>query len=191
MSIRNGLIIVQKSMKNEGKKFEQAIKDSCPNYVLVHRLRDAAQSFNPAGGNLRFSLKSPFDYIMWDSKHHILYAIELKTVDKKSISFERDRSEKGEIHHHQIINLTKWNAYSGVCTGLLIEFRPIKTTIFVPIDEFNVMVNKLDKKSFNYSDLEKYSVHYLKISQNKIRTRYRYDMESFFDSNFIYMEEDT
>ena len=74
-------------MKNIGKQFEQDFSKSIPEYVMLYRLPDSAQSF----GNstvLRFSRKSPFDFFLWDSKRHILYVLENKTVEGKSISFE-------------------------------------------------------------------------------------------------------
>ena len=88
-------------MKNQGKIFEESIKKSVPDYALLYRLPDAAQSFG-GGSNLRFSQKNPFDFLLWDSYKHILYALEAKTVQGQSISFERNKSEHGEIHYHQI-----------------------------------------------------------------------------------------
>lgn len=163
--------------KNEGKRFEEDFKKSCPDYSLVYRLPDSAQSFG-GGGKLRFSKKNPFDYILWDSKKHKLYALELKTVSGKSISFERDEEDNGEIHYHQIQGLNEWNHYNIVC-GFLIFFREIETTIFLSIDSFNKLVEIIQKKSFNVSDLETNNIYYERITQNKVRTRYRYDINSF------------
>ena len=73
-------------MSNIGKVFEEQIKKSVPDYALLYRLPDAAQSFG-GSNTLRFSRKNPFDFLLWDSKRHILYALEMKTVSGKSISF--------------------------------------------------------------------------------------------------------
>ena len=88
-------------MKGVGKVFENNFKKSMPDYALLYRLPDAAQSFGKSS-NLRFSNKNPFDFILFDSKWKILYALELKSVKGKSISFERTKEDKGDIHYHQI-----------------------------------------------------------------------------------------
>lgn len=161
---------------NIGKKFEQAIAKSAPDYVKIHKLPDSAQSFGGCN-NLRFSRKNPFDYILWDSKYRILYALELKTVDGKSISFERTPDEKKEIHYHQIQGLTEWNQYNGIVGGFIIEFRKIETTIFLYISDFNELLKVIHKKSFNFDDLKKYNIPYAVIPQTKMKTRYIYDID--------------
>lgn len=165
-------------MKNTGKIFETSIKDSVPDYALLYRLPDSAQSFGGTN-NLRFSRKNPFDFLLWDSKQHILYALEMKTVGGKSISFERTKDEKGEIHFHQISGLNDWNRYDGIISGFVIEFREIETTVFIPIDSFNTLISNTNKKSFNYNDLVKSGLSYIIIPQTKKRTRYTYDIDNF------------
>lgn len=159
---------------NVGKIFEQQWKKSIPKYALFYRLRDSAQSFG--GGNLRFSSKNPFDCIMWDSQRHILYALELKTVQRHSISFERSKDDKGEIHFHQIKGLTEWRQYDGIMAGFVIEFREIEKTIFLDILDFNNLISRINKKSFNYNDLNKYRIKYMVIPQKKAISKYTYDV---------------
>ena len=167
-------------MKNTGKRFEEDIAKSVPDYVLLHRLPDPPQSFG-GSSNLRFSNKNPFDFILWDSKAKILYALEMKTVQEKSISFEREKTDKGKIHKHQIDGLNKWNEYDGVISGFVIEFRQIEKTIFIDIDSFNKILVLITKKSFNIQDLDDNNIHYLVIPQTKKRTRYMYDIEYFLE----------
>lgn len=163
-------------MKSTGKLFEESFKKSIPDYALLYRLPDSAQVFNK-NNNLRFSRKNPFDFLLWDSKRHILYALELKSVKGKSISFERAKGECGEIHFHQIKGLTAWNKYNGIVCGFIIEFREIETTVFIDIDSFNVLMTRLNKKSFNYYDLIKEKMPFIIIPQEKKRTRYSYDVD--------------
>lgn len=163
-------------MKNIGKEFEDSIKRSVPDYALLYRLPDSAQSFGRSSA-LRFSKKNPFDFLMWDSQNHILYALEMKTVSGKSISFERSQEDKGEIHHHQIEGLDEWNTYDGVVCGFIIEFRGMETTIFIDIDNFHRVMDTVNKKSFTIADLTSNQIPYLIIPQRKIRTRYKYDIE--------------
>lgn len=165
-------------MGNVGKVFEEQIKKSVPDYALLYRLPDAAQSFG-GSNNLRFSRKNPFDFLLWDSKRHILYALEMKTVSGKSISFERNKEENKAIHHHQINGLNAWNRYDGIICGFIIEFREIETTVFIDIDSFNSLINKIPKKSFNIYDIINSGLPYFIISQHKKRTRYIYDIDNF------------
>ena len=164
-------------MASVGKIFERNFSNSVPDYALLYRLPDAAQSF---GGNsgLRFSNKNPFDFLLFDSKAKILYALELKSVAGKSISFERTKEEKGEIHFHQIEGLNKWDKYDGTICGLIIEFRELEKTIFLNIQEMNRLMETIPKKSFNYSDLEKYNIKYYVIPQKKLKVNYKYDIHS-------------
>ncbi|MCD8290011.1 MAG: hypothetical protein LUC91_00735 [Prevotella sp.] len=165
-------------MANTGKIFEQSFKKSVPENVLLYRLPDAAQSFGN-NNQLRFSRKNPFDYLMWDSTAHVLYALELKTVQRQSISFERNKDEHGEIHYHQICGLNEWDRYDGITCGFVIEFRDIATTIFIDIKQFNKLMDVVPKKSFRISDLEANDIEYVVIPQRKIRTRYAYDIDGF------------
>ncbi len=165
---------------NTGKRFEADFKKSVPSYALLYRLPDSAQAFG-GSNNLRFSSKTPFDYLMWDSKKHILYALELKTVAGKAISFERSKDENREIHWHQIEGLNKWNKYDGIICGFIIEFRKLETTIFLDISDFHKLIETIDKKSFSLDDLSKNNIPHIVISQNKKRTRSVYDIDAFLN----------
>ena len=167
---------------NIGKKFEKDFQSSVPDYVLVYRLKDSAQSFGKSS-KLRFSSKNPFDFILWDSSKKILYALELKTVSGKSISFERNKDDHGDIHLHQIEGLNFWNKYDGTKCGFIVFFRATETTVFIDIDSFNKLSILLGKKSFNLNDLESNHLPYVVIPQKKVRTRYRYNISDFLSKN--------
>lgn len=175
-------------MKNQGKLFEQEWAKSVPDYTLLYRLPDSAQSFG-RNSNLRFSNKSPFDYLLWDSHEHILYALELKTVKGHSISFERSKEESKEIHYHQIVGLNTWNSYDGIVGGFLISFRDKEKTVFLPIDSFNRLVETINKKSFNLDDLNNSNLPFCVIPQRKIRTRYTYDVTALLSWAINYIKE--
>lgn len=165
-------------MPNIGKIFEEQMQRSTPDYALMYRLRDSAQSFGRSN-KLRFSSKNPFDYILWDSKRHILYALELKTVKDKSISFERQKEDEGNIHFHQIKGLNEWDKYDGITCGLIVEFRELETTCFIAINNFNRLMSEIPKKSFNLDDLLEYQIPHIIIPQKKARARYTYDLDFF------------
>ena len=168
--------------RNVGKIFEEQWKASVPNYALLYRLPDSAQSFG-GSNNLRFSAKPPFDYLMWDSMRHRLYALEMKTKNGKSISFERKKEDKGDIHYHQIQGLNKWNKFDGITCGLIVEFREIETTVFIDIEQMNLIMKIIPKKSFCFDDLDKNGIKYTVINQTKARTRYTYDIDGFLNQN--------
>lgn len=165
-------------MGNVGKDFEAAIRKSVPEWCLYYKLPDQAAAFGQTSG-LRFSKKNPFDAILFNPRTRTLYAVELKTVAGKSISFERTKDETGVIHKHQIDGLLEWSKYDGVVAGFIIEFRQEETTVFLDIKTFTELSSSVDKKSFNLSDLDAHALQYTVIEQQKLRTRYRYDIEKF------------
>lgn len=170
---------------NNGKKFEDDFRKSIGDQILLYRLPDAAQSFGKSS-NLRFSKKNPFDYLLWDSSSRILYALELKTVQGKSISFERSKDESGKIHYHQIEGLNDWNKYNGIICGFIIQFRQDNVTLFIEIDQFNKLISILDKKSFTMADLDNNHINYIIIPNTKLRVRYRYDVAQFINDSKHY-----
>lgn len=161
---------------NQGKIFENDFRKSAPGWLLVYRLPDAAQSFGRSN-NLRFSRKNPFDFLLWDSIGRNLFAIELKTVSGKSISFERSKDESKEIHYHQIAGLDEWSRYKNTFCGFIIEFRAIEKTIFLRIEDFLKLISIITKKSFTIQDLEEHNISYLVVPQSKLRTHYKYDVD--------------
>jgi len=189
MFIKNGWIMTRERRnmkKNSGKIFEDQLKASIPDYALLYKIPDVSRKYGEssekiARNNLK-ACKNPFDFILWNSKTRVLFALECKTVKGKSIAFERegDKECKG-IHWHQIKGLTKWSEYDGICAGFIIEFREIETTIFLNIKEFNKLIDLNDKKSFNIKDLESAGIKYIIIPQKLKRIRYTYDIEELLN----------
>lgn len=148
---------------NSGKKFENAIKSTIPDYVLYHRLNDSTGTFS-GGNNLRFSPKQPCDVFLFDGKRKLLYCLELKTSKFGSFSYEdincKEKQTSKMIHKHQILSLEKLGKFQGVISGFLFNFRledeTIERTYFQNISDFLKMYNSLNKKSFNEKDLLKY-----------------------------------
>lgn len=161
--------------KSVGKVFEENWKKSVPENIWIYRPPDAAQSFNQSS-NLRFSQKSPCDYMMFDGYH--FFCLELKSVAGKSISFERTKKDKGVIHYHQIEYLKSCLNYKNIISGLIIDFRGTGNTWFIHINRWDALINSITKKSFNESDLLSYS-HPLLISKKKLKVNYKYDVDKF------------
>ena len=108
----------------------------------------------------------------------VLYTLELKSVGTKSISFEREKTDKGVIHKHQIDNLLKFSTYDNVISGLLLDFRLSNCTYFCLIEEFMNMINHLDKKSFNEKDLFEWC-NPIEIEKKKMKVNYKYNVSKF------------
>lgn len=169
-------IEVIKIAKSVGKQFEENWKKSIPDKIFYYRPPDAAQSFG-INQNLRFSAKSPCDCFIFNGE--FLYTLELKSVGTKSISFEREKTDKGIIHKHQIDNLNKFANFNNVISGFLLDFRLSKNTYFCAIDKFIEMIHHLDKKSFNETDLYKWC-NPIKIEKKKLKVNWKYNVEKFF-----------
>lgn len=163
--------------KNIGKALEQNWKNSISDDVFYYRPPDSAQSFG-SNQNIRFSAKSPCDCFMFNG--NFLYTLELKSVGTKSISFEREKSDKGVIHKHQIDNLQKFSIYKNVISGFIFDFRLSDKTYFCSINNFITMIKNLDKKSFNEKDLFEWCKP-IEIGKKKLKVNYRYDINSFME----------
>lgn len=165
--------------QNIGKKFENNFRASVPDDVFYYRLRDAAQSFQKSD-NLRFGCKNPCDAFLY--KYPVLIAVELKNVASSSISFERDKTEKGVIHFHQIEALRKFALHDGIVSGFILNFRHKDGTencYFLHIKDFNEIIRTTDKKSFNEKDLLKNN--HIVIENKKKRINYTYNISKFLE----------
>jgi recombination protein U len=162
--------------QNIGKRFENNFKSSIPSDVLYYRLKDSAQSFG-GSSNLRFSSKNPCDAFLYS--YPIFFTLELKSVGSTSISFERSKEDKGVIHYHQIEGLTNYAKYDGVTSGFVMNFRHKNDEVcyFQNINDFNIMIDKLDKKSFNEQDLLKNNAIIIECTKKKVN--YTYNIEKF------------
>ena len=173
-------------MKNVGKIFEESFRKSIPSSSLLIRLNDAPQAFSKS--NLtKFTRRNPCDFILFDCLHKILIPIELKTTKYKSISFEDangDNNQNKMIHKHQIVGLTEFSKYNCVIPGFLFNFRDEKNNCercyFQRINDFNTMVESIDKKSFNELDLLTCG-NAIKLQGELKRTRYRWDVFKMLD----------
>lgn len=171
------------AQKNVGKVLEQNWKASCPDYLFLYRPPDAAQSFDMSS-KLRFSQHSLCDYIMFDGCRNTLWTLELKSVAGTSISFERGKNDKGVIHYYQIEGLMKTATYKNVCSGLIIDFRGSDHTYFLPISQWDNLIDSINKKSFNEKDLLAFASPIL-IHKKKLRVNYRYETERFLEETKV------
>lgn len=167
--------------KNIGKIFEDNIKKSCPEWLMVYRPPDSAQSFNIGNENskLRFSRRSPADFFFFDGERGKFYVIECKTFEG-SCSFERCEKDKGIIHWYQIKSLQEFSQYKNVTAGFFLDFRKSDNTYFLDINDFLKLIDNIDKKSFNESDMLQFCSPIL-IEKRKLKVNYCYDIEDFLN----------
>lgn len=168
-------------MQNSGKLFEQQFRKSIPEYALLIRLNDTAQSFKKSG-YARFTPQNPCDFILFNSNKHQLICLECKSTKYRSMSFEDVNSDKEQnkmIHKHQIIHLTKFSEYDGVIGCFLFNFRDeennMERTYFQNIKDFNKMCDSIHKASFNEMDLVLNGA--IKINGVKKRLHYIWDID--------------
>ena len=169
-----------------GKQFEDNIKDSCPDWLLVYRPPDAAQAFNMSS-KLRFSRHSPADFFFYHGESGFFYAVECKTF-QGSCSFERTKEDTGIIHLYQIKSLSDFSKYINVISGFLLDFRKSGNTYFLYINEFVNIINSINKKSFTEQDILLYCSPIL-IGKKKLKVNYRYNIEQFLADAENYMLE--
>lgn len=170
-------------IKNEGKRFEDSISNSIPDYVLVKRLNDNAAGWS-GGTNTRFSSNNECDFILFDDVQRILIPLELKSTKEKYLTFWREDFENKSkkqtfmIRKCQILGLYKWSKYKNVIGGFIINFKSIENkTYFVSIEEFKKYTSTIVKKSINIQDV--LNMNPIEIKSTLLRTNYRYDIDSF------------
>lgn len=170
---------------NVGKVFENDFKASVPDYCLLQRLNDPPQSFSQGAGT-RFSIKNPCDFLLFQTRSRILYCLELKSTNKKFMSFENiseENPKKKMIHKHQILGLSHFGSFPNVTAGFLFNFRSDEIgnerTYFQSIQDFMIMYKSLGKWSFNEIDLIMY--HGTKLDGEKKRTHYTWNINQMFE----------
>ena len=174
-------------MVNEGKNFESIFKSSSPTYLKIVRLPDPPQSFTQRS-DTRFSKKNPYDYECYDSFHRISYSLELKSSSQKYLTYhtcEEDEKKKksANIKWHQIEGLTEASEYDNCIAGFMFNFRldnGEQFLYFMNIKDFNRYRLSTNKKSLNILDISLNGG--VKISGEKLRKNYRWNLDEFFKS---------
>lgn len=167
---------------NKGKKFEENWKKSVPDNIYYKRLNDNASIFT--NSNAEYSVKNPFDCIMFNGKN--LFCFELKSTKYNRMSFEdRPNMSKGVmIHYYQIEGLRNASMYDNIYAGFIFNFRNddknTEVTYYQSIEDFDNMTKNINKHSFNILDLLQYNP--IKIDCEKKRVNYRYNVGKLLDT---------
>ena len=171
---------------NAGKKFEKIIKKCIPEYCFYYRLPDPPQSYYQTD-SLRFSWKNPCDAFVFDTNNRLFYALELKSTQSKSMTFEDinlDKQTRKMIHKEQILALLEMSKYSHTIAGFIFNFRDeatgIERTYFQKIEDFMTMIGNISKKSFNEIDLIKNNHITLQGERKRKNANYTWDIDTMF-----------
>lgn len=153
---------------NIGKVFEDEIKKSIPDTHFKYRFKDGTGAWG-GSDKTRFQSHNICDYqVMWNK---YLFLLELKTHKGKSIPFNCLREK-------QIKEMESASKYLNVKPYFIFNFRDLELTYAIKATDIAFYIRTSDKKSFSL--LWCFS-HGVEIKSEKLRTRYTYDMESFFD----------
>lgn len=151
--------------KNQGKKFEEDFKNSVPADVYIYKLKDAGGWSNAT--NTRFTINNICDYIMYSMP--TLYLLELKSFKGKSLPYSN-------IKNNQIKGLIDAAQTKGIKAGIVANFRELEKTYYIDIKELQEFYKESDRKSY---PLELFEDRGQLIEQQKIVTRYKYNIEKF------------
>lgn len=171
-----------------GKKFEDDFMNSCPNHILIKRLNDNASGWAD-GTKTRFASKNECDFICHDANTGIFYGLELKSTEGSSFTFWREDFEEEikkknknptyMIKKNQILGLKKWaDTHPGVYGFIFHFIKKDGITYYVSIQNFLKYTKNLNKKSLALKDIKNMAP--ILIKNKKKRTRYKYDLDSFF-----------
>jgi len=114
---------------NHGARFQEDIQNSANKQdVWFMRIKDVHIPFK-LRGQIKVS-RNEYDNLMFYDG--VLFPMELKSTQSKSVSFD-----EAIIKQHQIENLQKAHTYKGVIAGFLMNFRTYdNATFFIPVDRF-------------------------------------------------------
>lgn len=153
---------------NNGKRFEQNIKNSMPDNVFFYRFRDGTSSWGGGQENTRFQQRNICDCMMYDSQY--LYLLELKSHKGKSLPLTA-------IRKNQVDDLLEASKHRNVIAGIVVEFSDLESVHFMPIQLVKYWYYDSDRKSIPLqSFLEKPCIE---IYGKKLKTNFRYNIEQF------------
>lgn len=160
----------------EGKKFEQDIKNSFDNKGLyILRLKDSSGSYSN-NEKSRFTSTNPCDSISYNIYNKNMLYLECKSTNSASLPFIN-------IKKHQIDEMKKASdEFSYIDAYFLINFRKNEETYAVNVDyihSFYYSINEFNKenrKSIPRKFCQKYGII---LESTKKKTRYSYNIEKF------------
>lgn len=156
----------------EGKQFEQDFKNSIPKHYWSYRFKDGTANWdNGDKSNTRFQHKNICDTLIFVIQ--TLFLLELKSTKSKSLPFSM-------IRDNQIKELDEASKFKGIVAGLVVNFRSVNETYFLPITGLKYYMDTLDSK---YIPLSIFRENCYQIHQVQLKVHFRYDIEMFVEKN--------
>lgn len=155
-------------MQNEGKRFEEDIKNSTPEECFYYRFKDGTGNF--AGGkneNVRFQAQNMCDCMIMDK---YLFLLELKS--HKGVSIPISCIRKNQIEEMSKIEHGNIRAY------FIFNFREKEKTYAVEARTVKEYIETTDKKSIPILWCKENGIT---ITGEKKKVRFRYDLKKFFN----------
>jgi recombination protein U len=146
------------SKKGAGKKFEEDVAKSVPDYMVCHRVRD---SFYKGAISIA-------DYIIYNYPNMVF--LELKSYKGKSVPFNA-------LNDKQLKKLEVESKKLGVKAGVIFNFRDVGETYYLDVLEVIDYIIEADRKSFPIKWCRENGI---KIKQKLKRTRYSYMVGEFW-----------
>ena len=160
---------------NAGKKFENDFKNSVnTDEIFLHRFKDGTTG-TVNGQMVRFKNKNLCDFLLF--KNGLLVLAELKSFLGKSMPFANIKNTVDEQQTF-LYNLRLEAKKNNVKAYMILNFRDLSETYAIYIhncDEFYKMTNK---KSISIDEARQLGKQ---LSQQKKRTRYRYEISDLFN----------
>jgi recombination protein U len=155
-----------------GKRFEADIKASVPENTLFYRFKDSPNfGGSNAGEFSRFTPSNVCDCFIFKAPY--LYLLELKTTQGKTYSLN-DRAFK------QLDRFKKLGDFENTVKAFIINFRELEKTYFITTYQLESFLMRTGKKSIKAVECDEIGIL---ISQKKLRTNYRYEIEDIFNLN--------
>lgn len=166
----------KKSKTNEGKKFEEDIRESFEKqHLYFQRLKDSSSSYSNTTTS-RFTSTNPSDFISYNVFNHKILYLECKSIKDTRCDFWR-------IKEHQLKDMYYlYSNFEHIDCFLIINFRKTEETFGLHIKrayDFYYSLNnenEENRKSFSYDYVKKNGI---KIQGNKKRVRFNYDLYQF------------
>ncbi|HIG0360431.1 Holliday junction resolvase RecU [Clostridium botulinum] len=154
---------------NPGKKFEEDIKKSVPNWCWIYRFKDGTANFaGTKNENVRFQAHNICDFMIMAKER--LFLLELKSHKGASIPFNCVR--KTQLREMAEIN------YSNIKAFFLFNFRDKERTYAIGAITLKKFIENADRKSIPINWCKDNGIE---ITSEKKRSRFRYDLEALLN----------
>lgn len=159
---------------NCGKKFEEDIKKSMPEWCWCNRYKDGTANFRgDKNENVRFQANNICDFeVMANTK---LFLLELKSYQGVSIPLSG-------IRKNQLEGMIKASNYKNIEPYFILNFRGIERVYAIKVQTLYEFIKTTERKSIPI----KWAIENgMEIPGEQKRTRFKYNLEALFGRECI------